>query len=587
MSLHDLVVRGGTVVDGTGAPARRADVAVEGDRIVAVGSDVGRGRREVDARDLLVTPGWVDMHTHYDAQATWDPFLTPSGWHGVTTVVVGNCGVGFAPAAPDRHDWLIGLMEGVEDIPGAALHEGITWGWETFPEYLDALDGRRWIADLGTQVPHGALRAYVMGDRGAADAPAEPDELAAMAGLVEEALRAGALGFSTSRTPLHRPVDGELVPGTRVAPEELLAIASALRSAGHGVFQGAFHHPDLPTVIPLLRAVAARTGGPVLANLSQTDQAPAVWREVLSLLEQAAADGLEVLGQVGGRPVGVLMSWDTTVHPFIAHPTFRTLAALTPEARRARLADPEVRAALLSETPAPLGRFETFLTTTFAKMWPFRSEADYEPPRGGDVASIAAATRRSPLEVAYDLLTSSPGDAGAADRADRADGVGGGLLYFPLFNYSDGDLDVLHELHRHPATRMGLADAGAHCGAICDGGMPTFMLTHWTRDRAGARLALEHVVRRQTLDTAATYGLHDRGVLAPGYRADCNVIDAAHLGVERPRVVWDLPAGAPRFVQRAHGYRATICAGHVTVVDDEHTGELPGRLIRGPRRTPA
>jgi N-acyl-D-aspartate/D-glutamate deacylase len=279
------------------------------------------------------------------------------------------------------------------------------------------------------------------------------------------------------------------------------------------------------------------------------------------------------------------MSWDTTVHPFIAHPTFRTLADLSPGARHSRLADPEVRAALLSETPAPLGRFETFLTTTFAKMWPFRSEADYEPPRGGDVASIAAATRRSPLEVAYDLLTGSPADG--VGGIEGADGADGGLLYFPLFNYSDGDLEVLHELHRHPATRMGLADAGAHCGAICDGGMPTFMLTHWTRDRTGARLPLEHVVRRQTLDTAATYGLHDRGVLAPGYRADLNVIDADHLGVERPQVVWDLPGGARRFVQRAHGYRATICAGRVTVVDDEHTGELPGRLVRGPRRTPA
>jgi N-acyl-D-amino-acid deacylase len=567
----DLVVRGGLVVDGTGAPARRADVAVEGDRIVAVGDDLGRGRRELRADGLVVTPGWVDVHTHYDAQVTWDPQLSPSGGHGVTTVVMGNCGVGFAPAAPDRHDWLIGLMEGVEDIPGAALHEGIEWGWETFPEYLDALAARRWVADVGTQVPHGALRAYVMGDRGAADAPATEDELAAMARLVGEALAAGALGFSTSRTPLHRSVDGELVPGTRVAPAELFTVADALAAAGHGVFQGAFHHPQVPATFPVLRQVAARTGRPVLFNFSQTDQAPDLWRDVVALLDRAADDGLPVLGQVGGRPVGVLMGWDTTIHPFVAHPAFAPLRDLPPAARYRRLVDPAVRAALLAETPAPLGRFETFLTTTFAKMWPFRSEADYEPAPGGHVAALAAAAGRPPLEVAYDLLCADDGR---------------GLLYFPLFNYSDGSLDVLHTLHGHGRTVMGLADAGAHCGAICDGGMPTFMVTHWTRDRTGDRFPLEHVVRRQTSATAAVYGLHDRGVVAPGYRADLNVLDLGALGVERPRVAWDLPGGARRFVQGARGYRATLCAGAVTVVDDEPTGELPGRLLRGPRPRP-
>jgi N-acyl-D-amino-acid deacylase len=577
VALHDLVVRGGTVVDGTGAPARPADVAVDGDRIVAVVDRSGaigapaRGRREIDADGMLVTPGWVDMHTHYDAQATWDPLLTPSGWHGVTTVVMGNCGVGFAPAAPDRHDWLIALMEGVEDIPGAAMHEGIAWGWETFPEYLDALGGRHWIADVGTQVPHGALRAYAMGERGAADEPATAEDLEAMQAAVAAALAAGALGFSTSRTPLHRSADGELVPGTRVAPAELFAVADALAAAGHGVFQGAFHHPEVPAVFPVLRAVAARTGRPVLFDFSQTDQAPTLWREVLALLEAAAADGLTVLGQVGGRPVGVLMSWDTTIHPFVAHPSFGPLAALDPAARRARLLAPGFRERLLAETPAPLGRFETFLTTSFAKMWPFRSEADYEPAPDGHLAALARRDGRDPLAMAFDELCAEEGR---------------GLLYFPLFNYSDGDLAVLHQLHRHPRTRMGLADAGAHCGAICDGGMPTFMLSHWTRDRRGPHLPLELVVHRQTLGTAATYGLLDRGAVRPGLRADLNVIDPTTLGVERPRVVWDLPGGARRFVQRARGYRATVCAGQVTVVDDEPTGDLPGRLLRGPRAAP-
>ncbi|HSL59568.1 MAG TPA: amidohydrolase family protein [Acidimicrobiales bacterium] len=570
--MHDLVIRAGRVIDGSGAPGSVADVAVDGDRIVAVGDDVGPARREIDADGLVVTPGWVDIHTHYDAQATWDPELTPSGWHGVTTVVMGNCGVGFAPAAPDRHDWLIGLMEGVEDIPGAALTAGMAWEWETFPEYLDALERRRWVADVGTQVPHAALRAYVMGERGAADDPATPDELAAMRGLAAEALRAGALGVSTSRTPLHKSIDGALVPGTTVDPSELFALGDAVRDAGHGVLQMALHHPEVPGHLPWLRALAAHTGRRVSVNLQQTDQAPDLWRDVAAGLDAAAAAGEPLWAQVAGRPIGILLAWEATLHPFVLHPTWRRLARLPHAQRLVELRRPEVRAALLAESPEGGSGFVRNLVTGFDRMWPFTGETDYEPSADRTVAAEAARRGVRPEEVALEVLAG-------------ADGTG--LLLVPLFNYSDGTLDPLHELHRHPRTVMGLADAGAHCGAICDGGMPTFMVTFWARDRErGDRLPLEHVVRRQTRLTAEHVGLLDRGLVAPGYRADLNVIDLDALAVDAPTMAHDLPTGARRFVQRAHGYRATVTAGTVVAEHDQPTGDHPGRLLRGPRPAP-
>jgi len=567
--LHDLVVRNGTVIDGSGAEGVAADVAVDGGLISEVGPDLAKGRREIDAAGLVVCPGWVDMHTHYDAQATWDPELTPSGWHGVTTVVMGNCGVGFAPAAHDRHDWLIRLMEGVEDIPGAALHEGIQWEWETFPEYLDALDRRRWALDVGTQVPHGALRAYVMGDRGAANETATEADIAAMATLTREALAAGALGLSTSRTPLHRSADGELVPGTSADLAELFGLGDALGAAGHGVFQAALHHPDVPASFPWMREIAARTGRRVTFNFQQTDQFPDLWREVADLLDRAAADGLEVYGQVHGRPVGVLMSWQATIHPFSTKPSWGPLAFLPPAERLAALRDPEVRARLLAEEPVDLGDFGRFLTTSWHKMFPFRGETDYEPPAAQSVEALAAAGGRTPAEVAYDQLLADDGQ---------------GLLYFPLFNYSDGDLGPLWELHQHPRTRMGLADGGAHVGSICDGSTPSFMVAFWTRDRTrGDLLPLPLIVHRQTRQTAEHYGLLDRGLVAPGLKADLNVIDVDRLAIDPPRMAWDLPTGARRFVQGSHGYRATICSGTVVREHDEFTGEHPGRLLRGPQ----
>jgi N-acyl-D-aspartate/D-glutamate deacylase len=567
--MHDIVIRNGTVIDGTGKPSFTADVAIDGDRIAAVGR-AGRGRRELDATGLLVTPGFVDMHTHYDAQVTWDPHLTPSSWHGCTTVVMGNCGVGFAPARPDKHRWLIALMEGVEDIPGTAMHEGIRWEWETFPEYLDALERSPHAIDFGTQIPHGALRAYVMGERGAANEAATSDDIEAMRGLVREAIEAGALGFSTSRTLLHKSIYGEPVPGTFATREELFGIGSALRDAGRGVFQLAAEHLRVPEEFEWMKALSQEIGRPVLFNLSQTDHAPALWKDLVEMLDDAAASGVEVYGQVAGRSIGIVMSFELTAHPFAAHPQLLGLRRLAQPERAARLRDPEVRRRILDDTPLPLGEFETFVTRSFDKMYPLGAGGiDYEPDRDGSVAAIAAREGRPPLEVAYDLML-------------EPDGLG--MLYFPLFNYADGNLDLLHTLHRHPRTRMGLSDAGAHCGAICDGGMPTFMLTHWTRDRTrGPKLPIEHVIRRQTSETAHVYGLRDRGVLEPGLKADVNVIDYDNLRFHQPEVAYDLPAGGRRLLQRADGYVATICGGAFIRENGEDTGALPGRLVRGPR----
>ena len=570
--MYDLVIRGGKIVDGTGNAAFFADVAIEAKIIVAVGDDVGPGKREIDAKGLLVTPGWVDSHTHFDAQATWDPELTPSGWHGVTTVVMGNCGVGFAPVTDDKRDWLINVMEGVEDIPGAALTEGIQWEWETFPQYLDALDKRQWVADIGTQMPHVALRGYVMKDRAAEEQGATVEDLTAMAALTTEALKAGALGFSTSRTPLHKDNAGVLVPGTFAPIDELMAIAEAIADAGHGVFQCALHHPEVLESGEWLKQVAKTTGEPVIFNLNQPDEYPDLWKDELDFLNEAQAEGLNVLAQVSGRPVGILECWDGTANPFVPRPAAWEIAALPRDERMDALRDPEVRQRLCDDDPIELSRFEAFITGAWDKMYPFLGENDYEPHPSGSIAAMAERTGQRPIEIAYDHLMTNDGN---------------GMIYFPLFNYSYENLSHLWELHQHPHTRMGLADAGAHCGAICDGGMPTFMISFWTRDRTrGELLGLEHMVKRQTRDTAELYGLRDRGLIAEGMRADLNVIDYKNLTVDAPRMAWDLPTGARRLVQKAEGYKYTICAGTVTVVDDEFTGDYPGRLIRGPQPDP-
>jgi N-acyl-D-aspartate/D-glutamate deacylase len=562
--MHDLVIQGGFVVDGTGAAGADADIVIDGEHISAVGPGAGRGvaaHRRIDASGLLVTPGFVDVHTHYDAQATWDATLTPTSWHGVTSIVMGNCGVGFAPAAPDRHEWLVELMEGVEDIPGAAMVEGITWEWETFPQYLDAIERRRYTMDVGVLIGHGAVRAYVMGDRGARDEPATRADLTQMQAIITEALRSGAMGFSSSRTPLHRTKGGELVPGTAADTDELRAIGEAVAAAGHGVFQFSPDHRHTPGEIPWMRMLA-EMGVSVSVNVQQTDQAPDLWRETLQLIQESRERGLDIVAQVLGRAVGLLECWEGSVQPFLSLPTWATLAPLSAVDRLAALRRGEVRAALVAEAGAlPMRWDNQYLVDPTA--------IDYEPTADQSVAAVAAGTGRPGAEIAYDHMCAYEGR---------------GMLYLPFFNYSAGDLSAVREFHTHPATRVGLADGGAHVRTICDAGMPTFMLTHWTRDRSrGERLPLEHVIRRQTSETASLYRLANRGVLAPGMRADVNVIDYDRLGFETPRVVSDLPTGASRFLQRARGYVATVLRGTVTVEHDEFTGALPGRLLRGPQ----
>ncbi|MBS2023670.1 MAG: amidohydrolase family protein, partial [Deltaproteobacteria bacterium] len=550
--MHDLVVKNGLVVDGTGAPAFEGEVAIQGDRIAAVGrpGTLGPARRELDAGGKLVTPGFVDIHTHYDAQVSWDPFLTPSSWHGCTTVVMGSCGVGFAPARPDRRGWLIQLMEGVEDIPGAAMHEGIRWEWESFPEYLDAIARQPHVIDFANLVPHGPVRAYVMGDRGAANEDATADDIAQMAQIVRDGMRAGALGFSTSRTPIHKASDGEFVPGTFAKREELFGLGRALGPSG--VFHLALDHTAVPREFEWMRELARETGRTVSFNLSQTDAAPTLWREVLGLLEGAAADGLPIFGQVAGRAIGICMSLEATAHPFALHPSYLELADKPVAERIEAMRDPALRAKLLSEEPFDMGEFPRFITRTFNKMYVMRPDNDYEPRFEESLEHLARAKGVTPLELAYELL------------------LAGGMLYFPLFNFSNGDLEVLRELHLHPRTRMGLSDAGAHCGAICDGGMPTFMLTHWARDRRrGERMPLEHLVHRQTRQTAEFFGLTDRGVLAPGLKGDLNVIDLERLSLTPAQMIHDLPAGGRRLMQRARGYEATICSGVIVLERDE------------------
>ena len=570
-----VVIKNANLVDGTGAPARMADITMQDGIFTEVdpAGSVGTNgaARVIDADGALVTPGFVDVHTHYDAQVSWDPWLTPSSWHGVTTAVMGNCGVGFAPAHPDRHQWLIELMEGVEDIPGSAMTDGIDWQWESFPEYLNSVGGRSYVLDVGTQIAHGPLRAYVMGQRGADNLPATEEDRRRMADLVEEALRAGALGFSTSRTPLHKSKSGELVPGTMVDAQELFEIADAMARVGHGNFQFSPEHIRVPNEEWVwMRELARRTGRTVSVNLSQTDQSPEIWRSVLTRLDEARADGIPMVAQVAGRSIGIMYCLHGSVHPLLFHPAYAEIQDLPMPERLRALSDPERRRRIIEDVPDDGGFFQRIVLDKLDGMWLVNgADIDYEPSREDSIDGIARRTGAKPVELILDQLMSNDGH---------------GMIYAPFFNYSYGDLSMTYEAHLHPGTRMGLSDAGAHCGAICDGGMPTFMLTHWTRDRRrGPRLGLEYVIHRQTAQTAQLFGLNDRGVVAPGKRADLNIIDYENLGFDVPRMVFDLPANGRRLVQRGRGYLATFVAGEQTVDRDEFTGTLPGRLIRGPQ----
>ena len=576
--MHDLVIRGGTVVDGTGAAPFEGDVAVENGRIAAVGSDLGEAREEIDARGKLVTPGWVDIHTHYDGQATWDPLLTPTCWHGVTTLVMGNCGVGFAPVRPGQQEFLIGLMEGVEDIPGTALHEGIRWNWESFPEFLDALDAGSFALDVGTQVPHGAVRAYVMGERGAKNEAATAEDIEAMAGIVKEAVQAGALGFSMSRTIVHRAVDGEVVPGTHAPEEEIFGIARVLGELGQGLVELApagVQGEDMSAPekeVDWMRRLSAETGRPVSFALVQHDVAPEHWREILALCDEAGEEGARLRPQVGSRPTTLLIG-HPTFHPFTYRPSYAAIAELPLAERVERLRDPALRKTILEEEsvyPVPqLAIVVSMIENGLDKVFRLGDPPNYEPAPEESLKAQAEAQGRDPFDLLYDWMLELDGRQ---------------LLMLTLLGYSDYDLEAQREMLLHPRTAFGLGDGGAHCGAICDASMPTSLLAHWARDRTrGAKIPVETVVRKMTRDTAELYGLEDRGVLAPGKKADLNVIDMDRLALSLPELVHDLPAGSRRLIQKAAGYEATIVSGEVTFREGEHTGALPGRLVRGPQ----
>jgi N-acyl-D-aspartate/D-glutamate deacylase len=569
--MHDLVIKGGSVIDGTGAPARTADVAIADGVVTEVGKVDGRAHTVVDADGAVVTPGFVDVHTHFDGQVTWDPLLTPSCWHGVTTVVMGNCGVGFAPAKPEKHDWLIGLMEGVEDIPGAALSEGIVWSWESYPEYLDAIDQVPKMLDVGAQVPHGAVRAYVMGDRGAKNEPAAHDDIEAMARIVREGIEAGALGFSTSRTIAHMAIDGEPVPGTFAAEDELFGIGRALGDLGRGVFElapaGALGE-DLAAPereMAWMRKLSAAIQRPVSFALTQNDHDPDSWRLMLELCAEARAEGASVRPQVAGRPVSLLLGLQT-FHPFAYCPSWAPIGGASLSEKVAAMRDPALRAKLLAEVDAAIEPMRQFLDPE--RAFPMGVDPDYEPARDDSIAAVAQREQRPVMDVYYDALLADEGLA---------------LVLRPLLNFTSFSLDPVREMLLHPTSAWGLGDGGAHCGTTCDASTPTFMLAHWTRDRAHDRLPLEWVVQKMSSETASMYGLSDRGVLAPGKIGDANVIDYDHVRLERPVMVHDLPGDARRFVQRARGYVATVKSGEVVLCDGDDQGARPGRLLRGAR----
>jgi len=581
--MFDLVIRNGTIVDGTGRARFVGDVAVRDGLLKQVGGTVdGKGRREIDATGLIVTPGFVDTHTHFDGQVTWDDTLEPSASHGVTTIVTGNCGVGFAPVLPERREQLVQLMEGVEDIPGVAMTEGMTWDWVTYPEYLDALDRRAWSMDVGTQITHGALRVWVMGDRAVGDTTPTAAEVDEMAALVAEAVHAGALGFSTSRTFSHRAPDGNFVPGTFATADELWPIAAAASAAGRVVFQLAplgttSQDPEeVLKELDWMRRLSLEFGITVSPVLAQIPTNPGLYREVLDGALAARADGAVVIPQVSAKSQGLLLGLLTS-HAFMRRPTFVALsqahegdlAALVAQLRR-----PEIRAAILGEedlalTGALFEGIAGFAQSASAIIFPISEAVEAEPPSEMSVAALAAARGVSPLEVTYDLMLEQEGRA---------------LLMAAINNYGGGGLDGVHDMLTHPASVIGLSDAGAHCGLLVDASMPTMLLTHWVRDRTrGPRIALEAAVKMQTSETADLYGLGDRGRLIAGLRADLNIIDLEQLRLLPPEVLHDLPAGSRRLVQQARGYRATIVAGTVTREHDADTGERPGRLIRGAR----
>lgn len=571
----DLKITGGRIVDGTGAPPFVGDIGIRGGRIVAVGEGGETARREIVADGLLVTPGFIDIHTHYDGQASWDSMLAPSSLHGVTSIAFGNCGVGFAPAKPDRHDWLINLLEGVEDIPGTALAEGLTWDWVTFPEYLDALNRRRYAVDVGAHLPHAPLRAYVMGERGG-DPQAVPtaDEMATMAALTVEAIEAGALGLSTSRTIIHRTRAGELIGTVRAPEEEMLAIARAMGALGRGVFQlisDAYLLADesfAEREFELIEKIAALSGRPLSLTVQQTRQLPDRWRWMYRRIEALRAKGLDVRAQVAARAIGGIMGIRTNMNPFGFTPGWQEIASLPFPQRLARMRDPSFRDRLLREVKEPSDHpFAAQMAGCHDQAFRMSDPVDYEQSQDCSIGAEARRAGRDVWDHLYDVLLEDEGER---------------LLYVPALNYAAGNLDDVHEMMSADFALYGLSDGGAHCGMICDASFPTTALAFWPRgNRSGLSIPLEQVVHGYTQRNARQVGWNDRGVLAPGYLADINVIDPDALALRPPTPVYDLPAGGMRLIQHARGYRWTIKRGEVTFANGEPTGALPGRLIRG------
>ena len=564
--MHEIVIKNGTIIDGSGKERFVGDIAIDGSRISKIGSVSENAKQTIDATGKLVTPGWVDIHTHYDGQATWDPIMGPSSWHGVTTVVMGNCGVGFAPVRPGSEQFLIELMEGVEDIPGTALAEGIDWQWESFPEYLDALEKFPRTLDVAAQVPHGAVRAYVMGERCNGDEDPSTDEIEQMQQLVREGIKAGALGFSSSRTLLHKDVHGEYVPGTFAGSDEMLQLGLSMKGLDHGVFEMVSDNLGDDDEWQWVKQFARETGKKV--TLIATSPAAYENGKLYRIAEEARQEGIEIRPQMAGRPTGVLHGLQSSFHAFIGHPTYRSeIEHLPLDEKVLKMKNPDTRAKILAEESGiksvMLGSMDQLMTRVF----PLGEIPNYEPGYEESIAGIAESQGRAPLEVMYDLL--------AADEGKE-------LFYQPLGGYSNYNLEAQRKVMQHPNVIMGLSDGGAHCGVIADAGMPTFIMVHWGRDRTkGETLPLEFIVQSLTSKTADTYGMKDRGLLQEGLLADINIIDFDKLRLFRPEAIYDLPTGGKRLVQRVEGYDYTIKSGEFTFDHGEHTGNLPGRLVRG------
>ena len=563
--MFEMIIRNGTIIDGTGRDRYVADIGINDGKIVKIGEIKESSKNIIDAENKLVTPGWVDVHTHYDGQATWDPILAPSSWHGVTTVVMGNCGVGFAPVKPKDREFLIELMEGVEDIPGAALSEGINWQWESFPEYLDALESFPRAIDVATQVPHGAIRAYVMGERCNSDYAPTKEEVNQMAELVREGVEAGALGFSSSKTLLHKDIKGEYMPGTFSGNEEMLALGLGMKGLNNSVFELVSDHLGEDEEWQWVKDFQKQTG--LTVTLIATTAPAYKNNKMYNLAEQARIEGYEIRPQAAGRPTGVLHGLQSSFHVFVGHPTWRKeLASLSHEELVAKLRDPATKKKILSEETTIKNELLQNIPSLMAQVFPLGENPNYEPEFKDSVAGIAQKLKLDVMEVMYDLLIQ---------------GEGKELFYQPLGGYHTYDLEPQKKLLEHPNVLFGLSDGGAHCGVIADAGMPTFIMTHWGRDRTrGDKLSLEFIVKSLTSSTAEAFGMFDRGYLKEGLIADINIIDFDSLRLHRPEAIFDLPAGGRRLVQRPEGYEMTIKAGEVIFDNGTHTGALPGKLIR-------